>query len=146
MGPNRVLGVLVGAVVVLAVVAGVVAANRTTPTLDRGRPEGVVQEYLQAVIAGDFHAAAGLLAPSSGCDASDVAAAAIPESARIVLKHAAVDGDHAVVTVEVTEDSGGDPFGSGFSHTERITLERDGGAWKITGSPWLLYPCDSTKG
>jgi len=51
------------------------------------------------------------------------------------------------VTVDVTEDSGNDPFGSsGFSHKERITVQREGGAWKITGSPWLLSSCGNTKG
>ena len=144
---NRVLAIFVGAVVVLAVVAGVVVAHRTAPVLDQHTPEGVVQAYLKAVIAGDYRDAAGLLSPSSGCGVSDLAAANAPGSARVVLDHTAVDGDHAVVTVDVTEGSGDDPFGSsGASHTERITLQREGGAWKITGSPWLLSSCGFTKG
>jgi hypothetical protein len=140
----------VGAVVLLAVLAGVVVANRAAPALDPGTPEGVVQKYLKAVFDGDYPVAAGLLAPSSGCDVSDVAAAYVPESAQIVLDNTAVDGDHAVVTVDVTEGSGESPFGStGYSHKERITVQRDSGhsgVWKITGSPWLLTPCDSSKG
>jgi len=144
---NRVLAVFIGAVVLLAVLAGVVVGNRATPDFDPHTPEGVVQEYLKAVIAGNYPVAAELLSPSSGCSASDVAAAYAPGSARIVLDHTAVDGDHAVVTVGVTEGSGDDPFGSsGYSHTERITVARDGGVWKVTGSPWLLPSCGSTKG
>ncbi len=143
---NRVLAIFVGAVVLLAVLAGVVVANRATPDLNPGTPEGVVQEYLKAVFAGDYPAAAGLLSPSSGCGASDLAAGLVPASARIVLDHSAVNGDHAVVTVNVTEGTGGGPFDSGYSHTERITVQREGGAWKITGSPWLLPLCVSTKG
>jgi len=147
IGPNRVLAALVGAVLLLAVVAGVVVANRATPALDPDTPQGVVQEYLQAVLDGDYPAAADLLSSSSGCDVSDVGAAYTPGSARIVLERTTVDGDHAVVTVAVTEGSGDDLFGaSGYSHSERITVERDGGVWKITGSPWLLYPCNSAKG
>lgn len=144
---NRALAVFVGAVVLLAVLAGVVVANRATPDLDRATPEGVVQQYLQAVFDGDYPIAAGLLSPSSGCDVSDVAAAYAPASARIVLGHSAVNGDHAVVTVKVTEGSGDGPFqSSGYSRTERITVQREGGVWKITGSPWLLPSCNSTKG
>jgi len=144
---NRVLAVFVGAVVLLAVLAGVMVANRATPALDPHTPEGVVQGYLKAVIAGDYPAAAELLSPSSGCDVSDLAAAYAPGSARIVLDRTAVDGDHAVVTVDVTEGSEDGPFGSsGSSHTERITVQREGGVWKITGSPWLLSSCGSTKG
>ena len=97
---NRVLALLVGAVVLLAILAGVVVGRRTTPDLDPHTPD-----------------------------------------------HTAVNGDHAVVTVDVTEGSGDDPFGSsGYSHSERITVQRDGGVWKITGSPWLLPACGSTKG
>jgi len=144
---NRVLAIFVGAVVLLAVLTGVVVANRATPDLNPGTPEGVVQEYLKAVFAGDYPAAAGLLSPSSGCHASDLAAGYVPESARIVLDHTAVNGDHAVVTVNVTEGTGGGPFDSGgYSHTERITVQRESGVWKITGSPWLLSPCASMKG
>lgn len=144
---NRVLTIFVGAVVFLAVVAGLVVANRHVPALDPHTPEGVVQQYLQAVIAGDYPVAAELLSPSSGCDVSDLAEAYTPGSARVVLDHTAVEGDHAVVTVDVTEDSGDGPFvSSGFSHTERITVQREGGAWKITGSPWLLSSCGDTKG
>ncbi|RYV50907.1 hypothetical protein [Pengzhenrongella frigida] len=146
-GPNRVLAILVGLVVVLAAVAGVVVANRTAPSLDADTPAGVVQEYLQAVLAGDYPAAADLISPSSPCDAADVAQAYLPETARVVLDRTTVDGDRAVVTLDVTENAGDGPFGdSGYSHTERINVAREGGAWKITGSPWLLYSCDSTKG
>ena len=146
-GPNRVLAAVVGVVVLLAAIAGVVAANRTAPSLDPSTPEGVVQEYLKAVLDGDYPAAAKLLSSSSGCDLADVSSVSVSRSARIVLEDTVVDGDTAVVTVDVTEGADSGPFGdSGYSHTERITVERDGGAWKISGSPWLLYPCGSTKG
>ncbi len=136
-GPNRVLAVLVGAVLLLAVVAGVVVANRSVPVLDPDSPEGAAQAFLQAVVDEDYAAAANLLSTSSACDAADIAY--YSESSRIVLDRVTVDGDTAVVTVRVTE-SGGDLFGgSGWSHTERLTLEREDGAWKVTGSPWLMY-------
>ena len=144
---NRVLAVFVGAVVLLAVLAGVLVANRAAPNLNKDTPEGVVQQYLKAVVAGDYPVAAGLLSPSSGCTLSDVAAAYAPESARIVLDHTAVTGDQGVVTVKVTEGSGNGPFeSSGYSHTERITVQREGTVWKITGSPWLLPACNFKKG
>lgn len=146
-GPNRVLAVVVGVVVLLAAIAGVVAANRTAPTLDPGTPQGVVQEYLKAVLKGDYPAAAALLSPTSGCTSSDVSSTSFSDSARIVLKDTAVDGDTAVVTVDVTEGADSGPFGdTGYTHTERITTQREGSTWMITGSPWLLYRCGSTKG
>jgi len=144
---NRVLAVFVGAVVLLAVLAGVLVTNRAAPSLRLDTPEGVVQQYLKAVFAGDYPVAAGLLSPSSGCKVSDVAAAYAPQSARIVLDHTAVTGDQAVVTVKVTEGTGNGPFeSSGYSHPERITVHREGAVWKITRSPWLVPSCNSTKG
>jgi len=144
---NRILALLVGAVVLLAVLAGVVVGRRTAPDLDPHTPEAVVQEYLKAVIAGDYPVAAKLLSPASGCSAADAATTYVPGSAQIVLDHSAVNGEHAVVTVDVTEGSGDDPFGSsGYSRVEHISLQRDGGVWKITGSPWLLPSCGSAKG
>lgn len=144
---NRVLAIFVGAVVLLAILAGVVVANRSAPDLNPDTPEGVVQQYLKAVVAADYPLAAGLLSPSTGCSATNVAGTYYLLSARIVLDHTAVTGDHAVVTVKVTEGTGDGPFeSSGYSHTEPITVQREGGAWKITGSPWLLNSCNSTKG
>ncbi len=144
---KRVLAIFVGSVVLLAVLAGVVAANRTAPDLDPKTPEGVVQAYLQAVFDGDYPVAAAQLSPRSGCDVSDVASAYAPQSARVVLDRSVVEGDQAVVTVDVTEGSGDGPFeSSGYTHKERITVQRESGVWMITGSPWLLSPCSSTKG
>lgn len=146
-GPNRILALLVGVVVVLAGVAGTVVANRSTPTLDLNTPEGTVQAYLQAVVDGDSATAADLLSPSSDCEASDVASAYAPSSARIVLERTTGDADRAVVTVDITEGSGDGPFGgSGYSHSERLAVEREDGVWKITGAPWPLYSCTSAKG
>jgi hypothetical protein len=137
---------MVGAVVLLAVLAGVVVANRATPELDRTTPEGVVQLYLQATFDGNYPVAVGLLSPSMGCDISEVSASA-PQPAQIVLDDTVVNGDNAVLTVDVTEGAGNDPFGaSGYSHKDRITLLREGGVWKITESPWLLHACDFVKG
>lgn len=145
-GPGRVLAVLVSAVAVLAVIAGVVVAHRPTPTLEPGTPEAVVQEYLTAVLAGDYPAAAATLSTRSGCDARDVAAAYVPNPVRVVLVRSTIDADVAVVTVEVTEGTADDLLGaSGYTHTERITLERDAGQWLILGSSWLLFSCGSTK-
>lgn len=141
--PNRVLAVVVAAVVILGIVAGVVAANRTVPILDPETPDGAVQTYLRAILEGDDEMAADLLSPSTGCDATDVAAAFATDSARIVLLESAVDGDTAAVSVEITESAGEGPFGAAeFSHEEHLTLRNEGGRWLLAGEPWPLYFCD----
>ncbi|HEY3436859.1 MAG TPA: hypothetical protein VGK35_04150 [Actinotalea sp.] len=146
-GPNRLLAVFVSVIVVLAVVAGVVASRRTSPVLDRATPEGVTQAYVQAVLAGDMAGAADLLAPASGCDITDTGQAYLPDSVRVVLESTTVDGSKAVVTLRVTDSYGDEPFGDGgYTHTERVTLEKDGGRWRVLASPWLLPMCVGAKG
>ena len=145
--PNRVLVGLVGAVVLLAAVAGVVASQRESPVLDTGTPEGVTQVYVQAVIDGDHLGAADLLSPTSDCDLDDVSQAYLPDSLRVVLESTDVDGDRAVVTIVVTDRFSDGPFGaSEYAHTERVTLAREGGSWLVTGSSWLLPSCGPMKG
>lgn len=122
------------------------ASQRESPLLDRGTPEGVTQEYVQAVIDGDHLRAADLLSSESGCDLTDVSQAYLPDSLRVVLESAEVDGDRAVVTLDVTDQFSDGPFGtSEYSHTERMTLAREGGTWLVSGSSWLLPICGPAK-
>lgn len=132
-----------GAVVLLAVVAGLIVANRSAPPLDPDSPEGVVQQYLEAVIDDDYSSALGLVSPSLGCDVSDIAEMRpYSGSLHVVLDTVRIDGERAVVTLDVTEGGGGDPFGSsGYTRSERIVLEQEEGAWRIASAPWLLYAC-----
>jgi hypothetical protein len=50
---NRVLGIVVAAIAVVALIA-VFAVKEPTAELDKGSPEGVVQQYLNAAIDKDF--------------------------------------------------------------------------------------------
>lgn len=139
---STVLATLVGAVVILAVAAGLVVANREPQALDPTSPEGVVQAYLEAVIDGDVDEAFALVSPAAGCDVSDVATGYLPESVRVVVLETEVDGDEAVVRVKVTENPGNGLFeDSGYAHEERISLRRTDGTWQIEASSWLLFGC-----
>ncbi|WP_024288067.1 hypothetical protein [Cellulomonas sp. KRMCY2] len=144
--PSAVLATLVGVVAILAVAAAVVVANRDAPALDAASPEGVVQTYLEAVLAGDDDEAFDLVSSTAGCDASDVSTAYLPDTLRVVVLGTEVDGDEAVVRVDVTENPGNGLFeDSGWSHEERFSLRRTGGVWQIEASPWLLFGCTGEK-
>lgn len=143
--PDRVLAAVVGALVLLAVLAGVLAANRDAPELDPQSPEGVTQAFLEAAFDADDETAAELLSPTSGCDVSDVGQAYLPDDVRVVLEGAEVDGDRAVVTLAVTDVYGDGLLGSSeYEHTERARLAREDGAWRLTALPWLLPSCDAS--
>jgi len=139
---NVVLAAAVGVIAALAVFAGVVAATRDPVVLDPASPEGVAQAYLAAIARGDLAAAVDQLAEESPCGLDDLAVAYLPRSLQITLDDATVQGDGAVVSVEITEVYDESPFGSsGYTHTERLLLTRQGPHWRVTGSPWPMYGC-----
>ena len=139
--PNRILALVLGVVVVVAAVAVLVAANREPQTYDHGTPQGVVQAYLEAVVAGDHAEAAGYLAPGGSCGIEDLDQSSVPEGIRVVLRDTEVDGDRAQVEVDVVTSSG-DLFG-GSERSERHTfrLGRSGQDWLVQGVPWPMYDC-----
>ena len=73
----------------------------------------------------------------------DLDASYLPTSFRAVLEDQSDGGTTAVVTVQVTESGGAGPFDEGFSHSERLLLVREDGAWRLSGTPWPLYACPS---
>ena len=139
--PNRVLAIVAGLVVLVAVVAAVVAANRQPVTYDRGTPQGVVQSYLGAVVAGDHAEAAGYLAPGGPCDVVDLDRSSVPDGIRVVLRDTKVDGDRAQVMVDVVTTSGDLFGGSEYSEPQTFRLGRTGQEWRVQGVPWPMYDC-----
>lgn len=138
--PSRVLAIVVGLVVLVTVLVGVLAANRSATEYDRATPEGVVQAYVEAVLDGSFEVAADLLSEDSPCDVGDLDSNYLPEYDRVVLLDSEVDGDSARVEIEAVTVEG--PFGA-FDYGERHTfrLERSGTEWRITGRPWPMFEC-----
>ncbi len=142
---DRVLAAAVGAIVVAAGVAAVVATQRGPQTLDPATPAGVVQEYLTALADHDPVAAAELLADASPCAVTDVSAAYLPEEFRAELLGEIVGDDTALVRVRVTEGSG-DLFDGGWSHEEAVPLVVEDGLWRISGAPWPMGWCEEADG
>jgi len=139
--PNRILGVVVGGIIVVAVVTAVFAATRPVTTRDSGTPDGAVQAYLSAVLKGDNEEAAGFLAPDSRCDVQDLDRTNVVEAARVDLIDTEIDGDSARVTVEVSFSSGGGPFQGSATEDHTFRLSRSGDRWLLVGLPWPLYDC-----
>ena len=138
--PNRVLAVVVGALllVVLAVVS--LTVGRGVTTYDITKPEGVAQAYLQAAFDGDFDEAATFFEPESDCDATDLDRAFLQNDVRISL--AGVDTDDERATVRITADiPDGGPFGGYYEERHTLRLVRVDEDWKLTGIPWPLYDC-----
>jgi hypothetical protein len=136
---NRVLGIVLVAIAIVALVA-VLAVKEPTAQLDKDSPEGVVQQYLTAVTEKDFNQAMNYLASDSKCTIQDFERAYVQDSLRIGLSDLTTTANSASVTVRI-ETSNGDPFGSSYSESQTFRLTKDDSGWKITGIPWPTYEC-----
>jgi hypothetical protein len=144
--PGRVLAVVVGVLVVLAVVAGVLSARRGAGELTPGSPEAAVQDYLSRVYDRDLDGAAELLDPEGDCTVSDLERNVYEPDARVVLRSSEVDGATALVRVELVHGEEG-PLGSGeWAQEESFRLERVDDRWVITGEPWPMFSCFGQEG
>lgn len=142
MKPERVLLIVVGGIVVLAVVAGVVAALRPVEDFEPGTPEASVQGFLRAVFEGDEEAAEGYLATDSECSASDVEEARTTGSARVVLRESDTENGTAHVSVEIVSSSRGGPFEvDEYSRNRTFDLVQEGDEWRLDRVPWPLFSC-----
>ncbi|MCV2396477.1 hypothetical protein OEB99_19370 [Actinotalea sp. M2MS4P-6] len=141
---DRVLAVAVGAIVVAAGAAAVVATQRGPEAYDPASPAGVVQVYLGALADHDPVSAAGELADASPCTASDVTQAYLPETFRADLRSETTRADTATVQVRITEGSDG-PFGEGWSHDETFQLVLEDGRWRVAGAPWPMGWCEGQE-
>jgi hypothetical protein len=138
---GRFLLLVLGAVALVAIVAGVLAATRREPVYDRGTPEGVVQTYLAAVVEDHHDEAASFLAPESRCSVADLDRSHLPDGIRVVLRSVEVDQNSARVEVDVTSPSG-DLIGSPETSVRyTFHLTRSAGPWRLTGEPWPMSGC-----
>lgn len=143
--PDRTLLIVLGVILLLIVVALSVVFSRGEPeTLDAATPEGVVQRYSAAVIAGDEQAALRYLTPAirNDCERfSDLQT----DDLRLVLvstTERATSADVQVSIVSTTADTG--PFGSSEYEVEgTFDLVNIDGAWLIENSPWELAICSN---
>jgi len=144
--PNRTLIVILSVIGVLVVVALVVVFTRGTPApLDESTPEGVVQRYAAAVIAGDEAAALEYLVPELRDDCQRIEPGPVQDM-RVTLLSSTERDDTADVRVLITTTYDGGPFSSSTYEEEgEFDLVADGESWLIESTPWPLTVCDPTS-
>ncbi len=140
---NRFLALVVGVITAIALVV-VTVANKPATQLDRGKPEGAVQEYLTDVIAGDFDAAIKWVDPAGSCKIADLDASYFAKDVRISLVNTTETSTGAVVKVSI-ETPNGAPMGGYYSEEHVIRLTKTASGWLITGIPWPMYSCGMVK-
>ncbi len=103
-------------------------------------PEGVVHDYVLAVLNKDYQRAYGYLAdldnkPTFAQFRQAFAAGRLtPDNKGIQIGKSSVVGNDAAVEVDMVYGSG-DPFSSGSNNVGTAQLVRQGGLWKISSMP-----------
>jgi len=134
-------GILIGIGILVVVALAVFFARQDTQTyLPEDTPEGVVHNYVLALINGDYEKAYGYLADLKYKPTYEefrrpfLQGYTNPQSDAVDIGASHISGDEA--SVEVAQIySGGDPFSPGYRSEQRATLVRQNGAWKITLFP-----------
>jgi len=139
---DRALWAIVSVIAALVIIALVVVLTRGAPELlDADTPEGVVQRYSAAVIAGDERGAAEYLSPgvTDECDTFD---SETTNNLRVSLVSTTQRDDTADVRVSIATIYENGPFGIDEQEfQDDFDLVRIDGAWLIEFAPWPLIIC-----
>lgn len=134
-------GILVG-IAVLVVIALVVFFLRQNSQsyISEASPEGVVHNYVLAVLQGDYKKAYDYLADLDHKPTYEQFKEAFlsgginPNNAAIDIGAAEISEETASVEVALVY-SPSDPFSSGYRNVQRALLVKQGGTWKISSMP-----------
>ncbi|MGH8952419.1 MAG: hypothetical protein ACRDX9_13430 [Acidimicrobiia bacterium] len=133
--PGWVLPVL-GVLTVIALV--VFGLNREPAVFDPDTPAGTVQEYIAALVEGDFETAASFWAKDGCLPESMVPTSGSFDISASLDRVEVVNGEEATVVIAITENSA-DPVGGLYEHEEWFHLVRQGGNWRINQPSWPYY-------
>ncbi|HRN28922.1 MAG TPA: hypothetical protein PK890_04385 [Terrimesophilobacter sp.] len=129
--------VVIAVLVVAALVA--VFARGASPQYEADSPEGVVQRYVTAVMAGDFESARELHVSRHTGGCSPVPAY-VSSDARVTLIDTSATFDSTIVTVRISEGYGG-PFGGDSGYEDRFELMPVNGKLLVSYAPWMFQVC-----
>lgn len=140
--PDRTLIVILSVIGALVVIALIVVFTRGEPEmLDESTPQGVVQRYAAAVIAGDEEAAKGYLVPELADSCERIESGPVQDM-RVTLESTTEREDSADVRVIIAVSYEGGLFGPNeYEEEGEFDLVADDGAWLIETAPWQLTIC-----
>jgi hypothetical protein len=139
------MGILVG-IAVLVVVALVVFFIRkdTQSYISDDVPEGVVHNYVLAVLNGDYERAYGYLADLENRPTYEqfrnafIQGLVNPDNSAVDIGNSEISGDTASVEVAIIFNPS-DPFSTGYRDVQRALLITEGGGWKLSSMPCYYF-------
>ena len=143
------LGILIGigALVVLALALFFIRRDDTLTYGAEDSPEGVVHNYVVAILQRDYEKAYGYLAEKKDKPSLEQFRNTFlqnyinPDNMGIEIGESEISGDQAFVTVYVQYGTS-DPFSSGNRNEERAVLVKQDGKWKLTQMPGNFWGWD----
>jgi hypothetical protein len=134
-------GILIGIGVLVVIALAVFFTRQDTQTyISEDTPEGVVHNYVLAVLNKDYEKAYGYLADLKDKPTYEefrrpfLNGYVNPENTAVDVGRSEIAGDEASVEVSQIYNSG-DPFSSGYRDTQRAILVTQNGVWKLTSMP-----------
>lgn len=135
------MGILIGIGVLIIAALAVFFIRRDSQTyIAEDTPEGVVHNYIVAVLNKDYEKAYGYLAELDHKPTYEefrnafVTGNVNPQNSAVDVGASEVTGDDAYVEVSMIYNPS-DPFSSGYRDVQRAILVRQGGAWKLSSMP-----------
>lgn len=135
------IGILIGIGVLIIAALAVFFIRKDSQTyVSEDTPEGVVHNYVVAILKKDYEKAYGYLADLEHKPTYDefhdafVTGALNPANSAIDVGESEITGDDAYVEVSMIYNPS-DPFSTGYRDVQRAILVKQGGAWKLSSMP-----------
>jgi hypothetical protein len=134
-------GILIGIGVLVLIALAVFFSRKDTQTyIAEDAPEGVVHNYVLALINRDYEKAYGYLADLEYKPTYEefrrpfLNGYVNPDNTAVDVGESEVSGEEASVEVAQIYNSG-DPFSTGYRDVQRAILVKQDGAWKLSSMP-----------
>jgi len=134
-------GILIGIGLLVVLALAVFFTRKDTQTyVSDDTPEGVVHNYVVAVLNKEYEKAYGYLADLEHKPTYDefhnsfLTGMVNPDSSGVDVGQSDITGDDATVDVTLIYNPT-DPFSTGYRDTQRAILVMQNGAWKISSMP-----------
>jgi hypothetical protein len=138
-------GILIGIAVLVVVALAVFFSRRGTQTyISEETPEGVVHNYVLAVLNKDYQKAYRYLADLENKPTYEQFRDAFlkgmvnPNNSAVDIGNSEINGDTASVEVAMIY-SQSDPFSTGYRDVQRAILVKQSGGWKLSSMPYYYF-------